>query len=107
MSAELASVRDGFLAAARERGDGGTEFTVVVGEPPGEAGGGESEERRGWRFDARTAFAGRSFLLTPDGGWYSAVRTGPSSFGWGLLEGEELELALDEWSDELIRQLTT
>lgn len=99
MTPELAATLTAFLAAAAERGDEGEEFTVV--SPDGEG----TEPRHGWRFDPRIAFNGRSFLLTPDREWFSAVRTGPSSFGWGLLQGEELEAALDEWADELIRLL--
>ena len=96
MSPELAATLSAFLADAEERGDRGEEFTVVSEDGEGR------ETRRGWRFDARVAFKGKSFLLTPEREWFSALRTGPSSFGWGRLRGEELELALEEWNDELI-----
>ena len=59
-----------FLARATAAGDLGSEFTIVATDTDP---GGVS---RGWRFDLNVGLSGRSFLLTPDGRWCSAVRTG-------------------------------
>ena len=88
-----------FLARAAAAGDLGSEFTIVATDTdPGGAS-------RGWRFDLNVGLSGRSFLLTPDGRWCSAVRTGTASFGWGVLAGTDLVEALGAWSEELIRRL--
>jgi hypothetical protein len=97
--AGLADVQAAFLARAAAAGDAGSEFTVVPTETdPGGA-------TRGWRFDLNVSLSGRSFLLTTDGRWCSAVRTGIASFGWGALAGEDLVEALDTWGEELIGRL--
>ena len=97
--ADVASAQAEFLARAAASGDVGSEFTVV---PTDTDPGGAS---RGWRFDLNVGLSGRSFLLTTDGRWCSAVRTGTASFGWGVLPGKDLVEALEAWSEELIRRL--
>jgi hypothetical protein len=98
---ELAARQAEFLERAREAGDDGQEFTVVGTEAhPGGL-------MRGWRFDARVALSGRSFLLTTEGLWCSAVRTGEASFGWGVLGEDDLGEAIEPWADELVRALRT
>lgn len=96
---ELAQVQAEFLRRARDAGDRGEEFTVVPTEHhPGGT-------MRGWRFDVNIALSGRSFLLTEDGLWCSAVRTGMANFGWGVFGGQELTEALEGWSEQLVRAL--
>jgi hypothetical protein len=97
--ADLAYAQAEFLARAAAADDRGSEFTVVPTETdPGGA-------TRGWRFDLNVGLSGRSFLLTTDGRWCSAVRTGTASFGWGVFAGTDLAEALEAWSEELIRRL--
>jgi hypothetical protein len=98
--AELAHVQAQFLARARELGAVAPEAVDIV--PTGADPGGPA---RGWRFDMRIALSGQSFLLTTDGRWCTAVRTGLASFGWGVPEAEELYPALEAWADDLIRSL--
>lgn len=98
---ELARAKAEFLKWAADGGEPATEFTVVATDS--HPGG----RLRGWRFDVNVAFASRSFLLTEEGLWCSAVRTGPASFGWGVYGGSHLSDALDEWNSELLRALRT
>ena len=98
-AAELERARDRFLARAREERDEGAAFMLA----PTEAHAGGSA--RGWRFDFSVAFSKTSFLLTRDGDWAVAVRTGPASFGWGVLGEPELSRVLDPFSTQLARAL--